>query len=128
MLCIDTSSLIAYLEGANGQDVSLVEQAFSDEIGTISPVTLTEVLSDPHISRAVRDAVLELPVLPILDGFWERAGALRASVLRTGHKARLADTLIAQNCLDHDAALVTRDRDFRLFARAGRLRLLADFA
>lgn len=128
MLCIDTSSLIAYLEGANGQDVALVEQAFSDEIGTISPVTLTEVLSDPHISRAVRDAVLELPVLPILDGFWERAGALRASVLRTGHKARLADTLIAQNCLDHDAALVTRDRDFRLFARAGRLRLLADFA
>lgn len=128
MLCIDTSSLIAYLEGANGQDVALVEQAFSDEIGAISPVTLTEVLSDPRLSRAVREAVLELPVLPILDGFWERAGALRASVLRAGHKARLADTLIAQNCVDHNAALVTRDRDFRLFARGGRLRLLADFA
>ena len=128
MLCIDTSSLIAYLEGAEGQDVALVDQAFSDEIGTISPVTLTEVLSDPHLNRAVREAILQLPVLPILDGYWERAGALRASVLRTGHKARLADTLIAQNCVDHHAALVTRDRGFRLFARVGGLRLLADFA
>lgn len=128
MLCIDTSSLIAYLEGSDGQDVALVERAFSDEIGTISPVTLTEVLSDPHLSRTVRAAVIQLPLLAILDGFWERAGALRAGVLRTGHKARLADALIAQNCIDHDAALVTRDRDFRLFARAGRLKLLADFA
>ncbi|MEO5656141.1 MAG: PIN domain-containing protein [Nitrospiria bacterium] len=128
MLCIDTSSLIAYLEGARGPDVDLVDQAFSDEIGTISPVTLTEVLSDPRLGRPIRETILQLPVLPILDGFWERAGALRAGVLRTGHKARLADTLIAQNCLDHHAALVTRDRDFRHLARVGGLRLLSDFA
>lgn len=128
MLCIDTSSLIAYLEGARGQDVEFVDQAFSDEVGAISPVTLTEVLSDPRLGRPTREAILQLPVLPILDGFWERAGALRSGVLRAGHKATLADTLIAQNCLDHHAALVTRDRDFRLFARIGGLRLLCDGA
>ena len=117
MICIDTSSLIAYLEGANGKDVDLVDQVFTDEVGAISPVTVTEVLSDPHLSRFIRKVILQLPVLIILDGYWERAGTLRAKILRSGHKAKLADTLIAQNCLDHGATLVTRDVDFTIFGR-----------
>lgn len=39
-------------------------------------------------------------------------------------KAKLADTLIAQSCLDHDVTLVTRDDDFRHFAAARGLKLL----
>ena len=124
MLCIDSSSLIAYLEGAPGPDVNLVDQAFSDEVGIVSPVTITEILSDPNLNRSVRELILQLPVLPILDGFWERAGILRAKLLRVGHKARLADTLIAQNCLDHGAALLTRDHDFKAFKRLAGLRIL----
>jgi predicted nucleic acid-binding protein len=31
----------------------------------------------------------------------------------------LADTLIAQACLDHEVPLVTRDPDFRHFRTAG---------
>lgn len=124
MLCIDTSSLVAYLEGNTGADVDLVDQAFSDEVGVISPVTVTEVLSDPNLSRSVRGVILQLPVLPITEGFWERAGMLRAKILRSGHKARLADTLIAQNCLDHGALLVTRDKDFRTYTRIAGLRIL----
>ena len=123
MVCIDTSSLIAYLEGANGKDVDLVDQVFTDEVGAISPVTVTEVLSDPHLSRFIRKVILQLPVLKILDGYWERAGTLRAKILRSGHKAKLADTLIAQNCLDHGATLVTRDVDFSVFGRLAGLKL-----
>ncbi len=123
MLCIDTSTLIAYLEGARGADVDLVDRAFSDGVGVIAPVTVTEVLSDPYLDRIVRENILQLPVLPILDGFWERAGILRAKILRSGRKARLADTLIAQNCLDHDALLVARDRDFRAYQLVAGLRL-----
>lgn len=115
MLCIDTSSLIAYLEGASGKDVALIEQAFLDGVGVICPVTMTELLSDPELSPFVKKTILELPVLPILEGYWERAGLLRAKILRKGRKAKLADTLIAQSCLDHGATLVTRDRDFRMF-------------
>ena len=77
MLCIDTSSLIAFLEGSSGADVDLVDQAFSDEIGVIAPVTLSEILSDPKLPQDVRDTILQLPTLPILDGYWERAGLLR---------------------------------------------------
>ena len=123
MVCIDTSSLIAYLEGANGKDVDLVDQVFTDEVGAISPVTVTEVLSDPHLSRFIRKVILQLPVLKILDGYWERAGTLRAKILRSGHKAKLADTLIAQNCLDHGATLVTRDLDFTIFGRLAGLKI-----
>jgi len=124
MLCIDTSALIAYLEGASGTDVDLVDQAFSDQIGVLSPVSVTELLSDPSLRPAVRQTILELPVLPIVDGFWERAGLLRATILRRGQKAKLADALIAQNCLDHHAALVTRDRDFRIFKQVAGLNVL----
>ena len=41
-----------------------------------------------------------------------------------GLKARLADTLVAQSCLDHGVSLVTQDRDFRHFANIGKLKLL----
>lgn len=40
-------------------------------------------------------------------------------MIGAGHKAKLADTLIAQACLDHRVPLVTRDLDFRHFAAAG---------
>lgn len=124
MLCIDTSSLIAYLEGAEGDDVNTIDRAFADQVGVITPVTVTEVLSDPSLNKNARETILQLPVLALSEGFWERAGLLRAKVLRGGHKAKLADTLIAQNCLDHQATLITRDRDFRIFEKLAGLRLL----
>lgn len=123
MLCLDTSSLIAYLQGDDGADVDLVDQALIDQVGVLSPVTVSELLSDPHQSATVRKTILEIPTLPITEGFWERAGLLRAKALRSGRRANLADILIAQCCLDHQATLVTRDRDFQLFAGLAGLRV-----
>lgn len=123
MLCIDTSSLIGYLEDTEGNDIDLVEQAFSDEVGVLSPVSLSEILSDPELSQTIRELILQLPLLPILNGYWERAGLLRAKVLRRGRRARFADTLIAQNCLDHGATLVTRDKDFKVFKQIAGLKI-----
>jgi predicted nucleic acid-binding protein len=123
MLCIDTSSLIAFLEGSSGVDVDLVDQAFSDEIGVVAPVTLSEILSDPKLLPDVRDTILQLPTLSILEGYWERAGLLRAKILGKNRKAKLADTLIAQSCLDHSATLVTRDNDFNIFKQVAGLRI-----
>ena len=60
----------------------------------------------------------------IAAGYWERAGLLRASILKQKKKARVADALIAQSCLDQSTPLVTRDRDFRHFASAAGLPLL----
>jgi predicted nucleic acid-binding protein len=123
VIAIDTSSLIAYLSGEAGGDVEAVGLALAHQQAVLPPVVLTELLSDTDLPRAVKDLLVGLPLLPLPDGFWERAGLLRSRVLARGRKARLADTLIAQSCLDHDAELVTRDADFRHFAGAIGLKL-----
>ncbi len=124
MICIDTSSMIAYLQGAEGQDITVIDHALLDQVAVFSPVTLTELLSAPNLSPTLRQTFLAIPILPIQDGFWERAGLLRAKVLAKGAKARLADTLIAQTCLDHHIPMVTRDQDFQIFHRLAKLELL----
>ena len=123
MLCIDTSSFIAYLQGDKGKDVELIDEVLSDEIGVLSPVSVTELLSDFQLDPFIKKIILELPTLPVTEGYWERAGSLRAKILQKGHKARLADTLIAQNCLDHHALLITRDKDFKIYKEIAGLRL-----
>jgi hypothetical protein len=63
-------------------------------------VVLTELLSDPKVTRVVKDLFLQLPVLDITEGYWHRTGLLRSRLLARGRRARLADGLIAQSCLD----------------------------
>ena len=119
MIALDTSSLVHYLAGSAGPDVDAVDVALIESQACLPPVVLCEILSDPKLPRAVEEVVLQIPTLELAAGFWERAGRLRARMAAAGHKAKLADTLIAQSCLDHRAPLVTRDRDFSHFAAAG---------
>ena len=124
MIAVDTSSMIAFLEGASGTDVELVQSALDAEQLVLPPPVLAELLSDPGLPKDVRSLLAALPQLQLEPGFWERAGLLRASILKRRMKARLADTLIAQSCLDQSAPLLTRDKDFRDFAKAAGLPLL----
>jgi predicted nucleic acid-binding protein len=124
MIALDSSSLIAFLGGSEDGDTDIVERSLTDQQACLPPVVLTEILSDPKLPKQVEELLLQLPRLEVLDGYWERAGTLRAEVLRLKRRARLADTLIAQSCIDHDVGLVTRDPDFRQFVRAGGLRLI----
>ena len=119
MIAVDTSALIAYLSGADGADVEAVGVALEERQAILPPVVLTELFSDPLLGSELRDTLLRIPRLDVLDGFWERAGLLRARVLARGRRARLADTLIAQSCIDHGVELITRDADFRHYAGAG---------
>jgi predicted nucleic acid-binding protein len=116
VIALDTSSTIAFLSGVRGIDVTALEAALRLRQGVFPPVVVTELLSDPVVRADLGALIRAVPRLEILDGYWDRAGELRARLLRRGLKARLADTLIAQSCLDHKVSLVTRDRDFRSFA------------
>lgn len=125
MIALDTSSLIAYLEGQEGADVDAVEEALLLGIAVLPPVVLTELLSSPTADEDTKALIRQLPLLQVAPGYWERAATLRSQVLARGLRANLADTLICQSCLDHDLPLVTRDRDFRHFAAHGGLMLAA---
>ena len=124
MVCADTNSWIAYFAGSHGKDVELLENSLVRESASMVPVVLAELLSEPGLPAEVETNLLGIPLLPLTSGFWWRAGKLRASLLNRGYKPKLADTLIAQTCLDYGAALVTRDRDFRPFHKYAGLVLL----
>lgn len=116
MIAIDTSSLIAYLRGEEGSDIESVDQAFKLKQAALPPVVLTEVLSVTGLDHSVANLIREMPILKADSGFWERAAATRAKILSRRLRARLADTLVAQSCLDYGVPLITRDSDFRHFA------------
>jgi len=116
MIAIDTSSLIAYLAGETGSDVQSVDEALRLNQAVLPPVVLTEMLCDPELDPEVARLMRGLPVLEIHEGYWERAAKTRAKILSRKLKARLADTLITQSCLDHNTPLITRDVEFRHFA------------
>jgi predicted nucleic acid-binding protein len=124
VIAVDTSSMIAFLEGAPGDDVELVQSALDHQQLVLPPPVLTELLSDPALEPSVRALLTALPQLQLEPGFWDRAGLLRASVLKRRLNARVADALIAQSCLDQTVPLVTRDKDVRHFAKAVGLALL----
>jgi predicted nucleic acid-binding protein len=124
MIAIDTSSLVAFFADAGGRDVELVENAFAQHCAVFPPVVVSEMLSDHKLSPEIVRLLTQVPMLPVLAGYWERAGLARSRVLKRGFKARLADTLIAQSCLDHEIALITRDLDFTHFAKLCGLQLL----
>ncbi|HUO34712.1 MAG TPA: PIN domain-containing protein [Candidatus Acidoferrum sp.] len=121
MIAADTSTWVAFLEGGDGEDVRRLDQALEDRQVVMAPVVLSELLSEPKLPPEVMKTLLEVPLLEIQPGYWERAGKLRAKVLGRGRKARLGDALIAQSCVDAGVALLTRDRDFRAFAEAAGL-------
>jgi hypothetical protein len=62
-------------------------------------------------------------MLDLAEGYWIRAAATRANLLSRKLRARLPDALIAQACIDNDVALITRDADFRHFAKHCGLKL-----
>ena len=124
MIALDTSSIVAYLAGEKGVDVAAVDMALQHQHAFLPPVVLSELLSDPKLPKGVVELVKGLPILPLSNGYWERVGVLRSKIITKGHKAKLADSLIAQTCIDHDVPLVTRDHDFRHFSRYGGLKLL----
>jgi hypothetical protein len=126
MIAADTSTWIAFFEGVSGEDVQVLDKALGDRQVLMVPMVLAELLSDPDITVRVAESLKELPMMEIEPGYWIRAGELRAKVLAKGRKARLGDALIAQSCVDHGVALLTRDRDFRGFAETADLKLVAE--
>ncbi len=61
MIAADSSSFIAHLSGDQGEDVEILDQAFSDRLVVVPPVVLVELLSDPKLPSSVSDLLKALP-------------------------------------------------------------------
>ena len=123
MIAADTSTWVAFFQGESGRDVQILDTALEDKQVLMPPAVIVELLSDPKLPEEIASSLADIPLIEVSQGYWERAGALRAKVLAKGRKARLGDALIAQSCIDRGIALLTRDKDFRAFADAAGLRL-----
>ena len=124
MICSDTSSFIAFLHGETGHDVDLITEALGRRQLTLAPASVSELLSYPALPGTMQDLILKTPLLEVTPGYWERAGRTRALLIQHQYRPKIADTLIAQSCLDHDVPLITRDEDFKSFEKLAGLRLL----
>ena len=123
MISADTSSLIAYFQGDKGDDINKINQSLLDQNLILSPVVVCELLSDPKLPKQIADYISALPVLEMKDGYWQRVAKIRSILISKKLKARLADSMIAQICVDHNISLITRDGDFKNFQKYSNLKL-----
>jgi len=117
MIAADTSSVINFLNGEDSSDAALVEEAIRNCALVLPPMVVSELLSSPRMTTLVREMILQLPCPEIKEGFWERVGDHRATLLKSKLKARLADSMIATFCLDHNLPMIAKDSDYRHFAK-----------
>lgn len=123
MVALDTSALIEFLDGTNNSVADKVQTCLIECKACLPPIVLSEILSDPKLNEHARTVIRDIPLLEIKDLYWERVGLTRATLISKGLKARIADTMIAQVCIDNDVPLITNDDDFRHFNKFFGLRL-----
>ncbi len=124
IVAIDTCVLVDFQSGvSNIQVVMLKEKIFSHE-AYLPPIVLTEFSSNPRLDKQYYHFLQNIPLLEIYDGYWYRSGETRKLLLKKGLKAKLGDVLIAQACIDNNVPLLTRDDDFRYYAKYCDLQLI----
>jgi predicted nucleic acid-binding protein len=124
MIAADTSAMVAYLGGSEpGADLERLSSAMASGELALPPIVLTELLGSRSSANSLETHLAQFALLEITDGYWVRAGTTRRLLFDKGLKAKVADALIAQSCIDHDVALITRDRHFRHFAKHCGLKL-----
>jgi len=123
VIAIDTSIAIPWFEGRDFPEAERVRKLAVAQELVMPGVALTELLSGKGAAADLLSQLRGFPELPVVPGYWARAGALRQSMLRLDRRARLGDALIAQACIDADIPLLTRDADFKAFAEIGGLKL-----
>lgn len=124
MIVADSSVLIPWAEGNPTDKTRLLRFHIGQETLRVAPVSITELLSTRDLRPEVRLVAQNFDLLELQDGYCARAGLLRGRCLAAGRRARLADALIAQACLDADLPLLTSDADFAVFQLIGGLKLV----
>jgi predicted nucleic acid-binding protein len=117
MIAADTSVLIDYFQGKTNPQTDKLDEVLLSHSLVLPPVVLVEILSDPFLPKKFVEKMLGLPILEPTENFWLRSGINRSKLISKKLKARFANTLIAQSCIDYQVPLITNDQDFRHFTK-----------
>ena len=122
MIVADTDVLIDSLAGTGAVD------RVRDEIRAGRLVTTVVSVFELHAAvqnegqrSHVEDLLAAVPILPLEDGAVRRAASVRRSLASHGMQMSVPASLIAGLCLEHDAPLLTANRE--AFERIEALRL-----
>ena len=116
MIAADTSAILHFLHGYDSPARTAVHEFLVSELLVLPPPVVSELLSAIDPEPELESLLLGATQIELLPGYWERAGLTRRRLLSMGLKARLADTLVAQACIDADIVLLSGDTDFRHFS------------
>ena len=111
MIVADTDVLIDALCG-EGEVERVAREIRAGALATtvISVFELLVGARSEAQQRRIEDLLTGLRVLPLEEAASRRAAALRRTLSGKGRALPLADSLIAGICLEHEAALLTRNR------------------
>lgn len=124
MPAVDSSVWIDYFAHRDNKETSMLNHAIRHDKIFMPPIVLSEILSDPEFPGPNINLLYDAILLDPKNGYWERAGLMRASLLVKKYKPKLPDTLIAQSCIDYDVPLLTRDSGFAMFEKHAGLKLV----
>ena len=121
MILVDSSVWIDFFNGARSAQADRLAELLEDAAAPIGlpDLVLFEVLRGFRHERDYQAARRALASLPVIDIGGE-SQAMRAAALYRSLRARGAtvhspvDVLLAAYCIEHDHALLHRDRDFDL--------------
>lgn len=125
IVAVDTCVLVDFQSGVVNAQVMLLEEKLLQGHVSVPSVVITEFLSNPRLDKKHYHFLQDIRVLEIYDGYWQRAAEIRKLLLNKGLKSKLGDALIAQACIDNSVALLTRDDDFRHYAKHCGLQLVS---
>ena len=108
--------MIDWLKGIETHQTGLIATAMDGDGLCLPPPVEAELLSFPTPQPQLGRVLSRLPRLDTSEGMWMRTGLARRRLKSMGFKAALADSLIAQFCIDADVPLIATDTDFRHFA------------
>lgn len=130
MLVVDTSVWVDFLNGHRSREAEYLASCLSDDVPIVLPgLVRAEILAglrtDVEADRiaSLLDALDAAPE-PSTGDYTAAAGMYR-SCRRAGVAiGSVVDCLIAQSCLKHEYALLTKDRDFSRIATRFPLQLV----
>lgn len=123
-IAIDTCVLVDFHNGEETYEAELLDMLMDSKSAFLPPIVISEFLSNPRLDKKTYQFFQDMPQLEIHEEYWLRAGESRRVLLKKGLKAKLGDALIAQVCIDNNAALLTRDEDFKHYEKHCGLRLV----